>query len=546
MKDTAHVSLSATAQPPHADACHQAWSGATKHTATHPPPLSPFLVKPKTMPPLVRVDAGSEGRNTFLNHALEWGTPAVVLLLLVCILPYALLGAGHTGAGAAAAGSNSPGRARACSAWWCGRRSTNQFVVPKASTKPPGSEAALKQNRKRTAVLSALKIKGTDKDLRYCALHKEGGDKDAPFLPLHNDPVFTGKEAGIQLEHVLQHQTTFGAAMLEATRQHSTDWNAHPGAAAIGAPRRDAAAADAATGKAAAATPSPGLKVPGSPSPGRRKRGSPSSPAASSRYPSPLHTPTSATQATARDDRSAVRDADKHANPASRDSPARQLADAVDEKDVVIAGLERKLKAAEAQAAAAAEQSRAKMAPMSCSQVTGPLRESCASFTAMSADKLECVVEGCEAMGVHDVWEEAITEEAKHDHVSAPQALALGFRSAVVLCLCRCKAGASEQHLAWMFNLADPQLVGTLFRVTVLGVNKFLSLTVALIPDVFQLDRDELPAFKDPDFANTLLTLDATNVRIDTPHNPTGNKHSHSDYYGGCNFKTEIGSDPTG
>jgi len=115
-QNTAHVSLSATAQPPHADARHQAWSGATKPTATHPPPLSSSLVKPKTMPPLVRVDAGSEGRNTFLNHALEWGAPAVVLLLLVCILPYALLGAGHTGAGAAAAGSNSPGRARACSA----------------------------------------------------------------------------------------------------------------------------------------------------------------------------------------------------------------------------------------------------------------------------------------------------------------------------------------------------------------------------------------------------------------------------------------------
>ena len=183
--------------------------------------------------------------------------------------------------------------------------------------------------------------------------------------------------------------------------------------------------------------------------------------------------------------------------------------------------------------------------PLSYNLLTGSLKGRCHKHVVLPAQRLEALILGCETLGVDKMWAAAVADQAE-DQRRASSIINIGFRNAVCMALSRCKTGNNVDTVAQMYGLGDFRDVGVLFPVTVLAVNEFLKATVCVVPDLCQLDKDKLPAFDDPEFSNVMMTLDATNLVIDTPHNPSGNKHSNSEYYGGCHFKFELCSDITG
>lgn len=174
------------------------------------------------------------------------------------------------------------------------------------------------------------------------------------------------------------------------------------------------------------------------------------------------------------------------------------------------------------------------------SLVGSTLRDSCSSFVLLPADGLQCFVKSMEIVELHHIWNEEVSK--------IPCAKKLGFRNAVVLCLLRCRWATSETLTAWIMGLGvkNRRQISRIFRITLLLINQHLAHTVALPPDVSQVDKDALPAFQHPDLDNVMMTVDATNIRIQTPHNPYGQKATYSDYYGDNCVKCEIISSNAG
>ena len=412
-------------------------------------------------------------------------------------------------------GSPKPARAgKGCSAFWCGRHEATLRVPSRSTSANPA--LALANNKKRAAVLGCLKV--TDQgqvDLRYCPAHLvPGGDKHH-FLPLCDDPVFTGALPGIQLASVLEAPSVFGQAVAAATARHGTDWGNHPGVVARGRPVTRTGSGSPKRGASPSRHGSP-AKRGGSQSPGTHPRhGSASPPLRRPHTASPPHvaaTPASVTARTGRHARSEIR-ADAQGGGTGR-SPLHHLdLDATpDDAAAVIAQLRRELAAEKLRAETLEAANASLVEPLSYELLTGRLAGDCRSFVCLPADKLQCLVETCELLNADAKWEIALKQQAEADHLSYEDARAIGFRSSVALALHRCKTGATEKHIAHTFGIAHNQrkLVGLLFRVTIGCVNVVLERTVARIPDMFQLDRDELPAFKDPEFANVIITLDAS------------------------------------
>jgi hypothetical protein len=82
--------------------------------------------------------------------------------------------------------------------------------------------------------------------------------------------------------------------------------------------------------------------------------------------------------------------------------------------------------------------------------------------------------------------------------------------------------------------------VGELIRHAVLLTNEWMSVTVALPPDLSQIESNTLKDFEDPNLANIISVADATNIVHDKLHTPSGDKQSYSDYYGANCGKIEV------
>ena len=454
------------------------------------------------------------------------------------------------------------------------------YEVPRQSSASSPALAA-KTNARRAAVLASLRrndLVGTSATAKFCKLHAEkpstGTGTAFLFPPLHKDPAFCGAVPGMRLGAVLEHKASYQDAISAATKRSEVCFDAthpghvpnHPNSPAPDV--RQAALLSPPSGTFRPLAPgSPNTKrrsaasLPGSPrtssprtSSGSSPRGSPaavrasplSSPHASPRKSpappgAPIAGPVRLPQAAGGDninDRTAVREIDKHLN-SDEVSAVVQIAKILSNKDEELVRMQVLLDKARAASAAKWHE------PLSYELLTGKLAGRCHKHVVLPAGKLEALVKGCEIVGVDKVWAEVVEMEAKQAHRSSTMA-EIGFRSAVCMALSRCKTGVNEDALAQQCGLADRRDVGVLFPATIMCVNEFLKATVALVPDLCQIDRDKLPAFNDPEFSNVMMTLDATNVVMDTPHNASGNKHSNSECYGGCHFKFEPCSDITG
>lgn len=172
--------------------------------------------------------------------------------------------------------------------------------------------------------------------------------------------------------------------------------------------------------------------------------------------------------------------------------------------------------------------------------VEGDLHDTCRNLVLLPADGLKCFVESMEIVELHKTWEKEM------DRCSS--ASALGFRNAVVLCLLRCRWAISEIIVAWIMGIgaSNRRHVGRIFKSTLLLMNVHLSHTVAQPPDISQVDKDALPAFRHPDLDNVMMTADATNIGIQTPHNPYNQNATYSDYNGDNCVKCEVISSNAG
>eukprot|EP00041_Stephanoeca_diplocostata_P004563 m.47048 g.47048 ORF g.47048 m.47048 type:complete len:467 (-) comp15195_c0_seq2:2318-3718(-) len=170
----------------------------------------------------------------------------------------------------------------------------------------------------------------------------------------------------------------------------------------------------------------------------------------------------------------------------------------------------------------------------------GKLSGSCRHFCGLPKNGMKSLIEGMEACHMDQMW----NDEAK----TIPHAPELGFRNSVTLAVVKCHTAFSDTKLVWAFGIVSPQnpsdstalrrYVGKIFTTTVMIVNLFLEHTVARPPNIDKIKN--LPAFDHPDLKDVMLTADATNIRLQKPHNPVGDMLTYSDYYGDNCGKIEI------
>ena len=156
-------------------------------------------------------------------------------------------------------------------------------------------------------------------------------------------------------------------------------------------------------------------------------------------------------------------------------------------------------------------------------------------FTRLPPLKLKAIVDLAEIVGGHKAWKAGL--KANPDRRKILETF--GFRNAVALTLFRCASGLPGAIVAWAFGLDEAKrrcegrrAADDCFFVTLKIINRVYAGTIAQPPKVKQLDADRLPAFRNPLFANFIVTADATNVVLGfKPNNPVGLKHTYSDYY---------------
>eukprot|EP00040_Diaphanoeca_grandis_P023382 m.127134 g.127134 ORF g.127134 m.127134 type:complete len:595 (+) comp29250_c0_seq3:130-1914(+) len=161
------------------------------------------------------------------------------------------------------------------------------------------------------------------------------------------------------------------------------------------------------------------------------------------------------------------------------------------------------------------------------------------AICGLQLERLHVYVEMMETVHVNTAWQVAVAELCPMN--IRKTVLAFGFRDSFMLTLIKCRLGISEQVLSVLFKMGHQPTVGTVFKLTLIQVNHFLRRTVGAMPSMKQMRDDTLPEFDHAEFASDLMTADATNVRLNfKPHNPQGQKHSHSDYYGDNCGKIEV------
>ena len=396
-------------------------------------------------------------------------------------------------------------RGPCCAALWCNRRISGSVIcVPGlfAGNKPT-DEKIRKKKEKRTAVLKQLmrddvikaekdlKVGKTDRGkLRYCKLHC---DKDGNFLALTDDPVLREEEEGL-------HPDMQGLALASPSSKIAL----------------------------AMAT----IKKSKSPSSGKREA-----------------------RKEVMSTKKAQRNLESEFNAfASPDKTAKEgVVDEVIKLRQEMHALKRKIGQLEKSDAAARAEvqdlKRTRIAKVSYDTLTTGCLSSdkaCRAFAAVPAVGLAGIVEGMEALGLDKTWSECVDESKMSWQVRDP-----GFRNSVTLVAVKCKSGQSDHELCWKFGIslrdeeggdatAARRVVGEVFKCTIFICNFYFESTVGLPPEVAQVDRDTLPAYKHADLETVMYTADASNADMPKPHNPSGDKHSYSDYYGANCGKWEL------
>jgi hypothetical protein len=408
-----------------------------------------------------------------------------------------------------AATKKASNREHHCRTGWCSRRGPAEcFVsVPEVYT---GANQALKVSKDKHRLEFYRRmgrgdlVDGTTPTpkpgtrWRVCKSHffEKCGRQEAPkWLPLRDDPVFNRKIGGIRLAAVAG-SSVFATAREEATARHGTDYS--EGAAlteGVGAGvERESRRYNRAVMSAGLLSPQQG----GGGGGGVAAKVSPGAPSAAQ---------------------------------VQRISDSLQSnLDLKREIAALRAELESLRKTADMHA------SKPVFASVSFESLTaGEMQGSCKQFAVLSAKGAMAMVEAAEVLGCKELWEEVIADECTKASLSKTKALTFGFANAAMLVCAKCKLADSFAVLGWMFGLGSGQqgITGLIFKVTLQILNSMLRRTVARVPDVTQVDKDTLPDFKHPMFAEVGATVDASNADTQTSHNPNGDKHSHSKYYGG-------------
>jgi hypothetical protein len=385
-----------------------------------------------------------------------------------------------------------------CMAGWCRRRGPSKdFVsVPQVYT---GSNEKLKVHkgkarlefygrmcRKDVAGDASRQPRGSN--WKVCKTHFSDV-AGRVWWPLHDDPVFTRRVDGIRLDEVAAH-SMFSTAREAATRKHGTRYSGAAARASTIGPSmsREARANGRSASKA-------GFLSPGATS---------CSGAADGSKVSPLQ--------------------------------AKAMADAVDEGALLIQDADALRRRVQKQEEVITLLKKKQIAPLSFETLTtGVLHGHCKQYAVLSAKGAVAMVKAAEALGLDDAWAEAMEAECKIASLSVKKALNFGFRNAAMLVCAKCKLADSFEVLGYMFGIgpSEQPLTGLIFKVTLQVLCTLLRVTVGRHPDMTQIDADTLPDFNHPMFSDVGATVDASNAATQTSHNPHGDKHSHSKYYGG-------------
>jgi hypothetical protein len=385
-----------------------------------------------------------------------------------------------------------------CRAAWCSRRGESSDFV----SCPPvymGANHNIKTGKDKTRVLFYSKMHRKDvidgttpwptgNNWKVCKCHFSDVQQRA-WLPLHDDPVFNRRVDGIRLREVVTH-SMFATARAEATKKHGTSYSkADARTSGVGpAEMREGRM----HGRVAAQA---GLLSPGATSSGGAADGSKVSPAHAKAMVESLQ------------------------GNFLLDQSAEDLRRKVEQQQEVITMLQS-----------------TRIAPLSFQTLTtGVLHEQCRKFAVLSDKGAVALVETAEALGLANAWEETMKAECIEASLAYKRALGFGFRNAAMLVCAKCKLADSFDVLGYMFGIgpSEAPLTGLIFKVTLQVLCAMLRRTVARVPDTSQVDADTLPDFKHAMFSNVGATVDASNAATQTSHNPHGDKHSHSKYYGG-------------
>jgi hypothetical protein len=174
---------------------------------------------------------------------------------------------------------------------------------------------------------------------------------------------------------------------------------------------------------------------------------------------------------------------------------------------------------------------------------TGTLRGVCRNYAVVPPSGLMALVEGMQSANLDKCWKEILVNDRRIVKETA-------LPDAVAMACTYVKLGVSAHVVGHLYGLKRDNDIeqhtyvkrfGEIIRYVVVLCNLWMSDTVALPPDLAQIDANTLRDFRDESLANVIGVADATNVAHKKPHAPEADKHSYSDYYNANCGKIEVG-----
>jgi hypothetical protein len=163
-------------------------------------------------------------------------------------------------------------------------------------------------------------------------------------------------------------------------------------------------------------------------------------------------------------------------------------------------------------------------------------------YTGVSPCGLHAIVEGTKLCHMEVTFINGLRDRDFNTH--GKETTALGLPTCVCMTLTKLRLGAENNIIGHLYGLSCNQAVSEVFAETLVLLSYFFDQINSAPRDKKELDDHTLPSINEEDFANAYMTADASNINHQRPRNPSGMKHSYSDYYGGNCAKFEMVSGP--